>query len=222
MGPQGLQGLAGPAGPQGLQGPVGASGATGPQGPPGSGGEGVNFTRCTAKIDVAVVYQGAWTCRSALPHYVDNGDGTVTDTKSGLMWEKLTTACAGEISCFNEIYTWSSGAGDSNPDGSLYSTLAPQRNGYAPFLGVFKCYAGYCDWRIPTIGELRSIVSVGYPNCTSSPCIDPVFGPTQAAQYWSSTLSSGAMAWEVQFSNGIDESHVTNDFRYARAVRGGR
>jgi hypothetical protein len=223
-GAQGLAGAAGPIGPQGLQGPVGATGATGPPGPPGSGGGGGNnFTGCTAKIDFAVIYQGVWTCRSALPHFVDNGDGTVTDSKTGLMWEKLTTACAGEITCVNETYTWSSGAGDGNPDGSLYTSFLRQMNGYAPFLGVFNCFAGYCDWRIPTINELRSIVSIGYPNCTSPPCIDPVFGPTQAAQYWSSTLSDGvATAWEVQFSNGIDEGHVTNDFRYARAVRGGR
>ena len=43
---------------------------------------------CLVDGDVAVVQGGQWVCRSALPHYVDNGDGTVTDNETGLMWEQ--------------------------------------------------------------------------------------------------------------------------------------
>jgi hypothetical protein len=92
QGPHGIQGLIGATGPSGAvgspgpMGPTGAPGAQGPAGvqgvagPVGPSGGGASFTGCTAVIDSAVVYQGVWTCRSALPHFVDNGDGTVTDS----------------------------------------------------------------------------------------------------------------------------------------------
>jgi hypothetical protein len=219
-GAQGLQGVAGPVGPQGLQGPVGATGAPGPQGPAGSGGVGASFTGCSAKIDFAVIYLGAWTCRSALPHYVDNGDGTVTDSKTGLMWEKQTTACTGEITCVNDTYTWSFDAG-LNDNGTLYTTFLEGMNGQNPVFGSETCFNGYCDWRIPTVNELRSLLSAGSPNCTSPPCVDPIFGPTQASPYWSSTRLTGNQdrAWQVDFTLGFAEEHLVGDPRAARAVR---
>lgn len=215
-GAQGLPGVAGPIGPQGLQGPVGATGATGPQGPPGSSGGGPNFTGCTAKIDFAVIYQGAWTCRSALPHYIDNGDGTVTDSKTGLMWEKKTSACAGEITCVNDTYVWST---DSTPDGNLFLIFLAGMNGQYPFGGAETCFAGYCDWRIPTVNELRSLLNAGSPNCTSPPCIDPIFGPTQADWYYSSTGFADSRAWRVAFQLGVVEAHLGQEPFYGRAVR---
>jgi hypothetical protein len=175
-------------------------------------------------IDVAVVYQGAWTCRSALPHYVDNGDGTVTDSKTGLMWEKKTSACTGEITCVEDFYTWSTT--NANPDGTLYTTFLPGMNGQLLFGGSQTCFSGYCDWRIPTINELRSLVTVGFPNCTSALCIDPIFGPTQpaGADYWSSNLLANdpQSAWSVRFSDGATSSRSLSSLLFARAVRGGR
>ena len=219
VGPVGATGGLGPMGPQGSQGPVGATGATGPQGLPGSGG--ANFAGCTAKIDFAVIYQGAWTCRSALPHYIDNGDGTVTDSKTALMWEKKTTACAGEITCVNDTYIWSSD-NTVDPQGSLFEIFLAGMNGQQNIVGgSYTCFSGYCDWRIPTINELRSLVSVGFPNCTSAPCIDPMFGPTQAFFYWSSTplAAGGDRVMEVDFAQGTAEEHIVSAARAARAVR---
>jgi hypothetical protein len=223
MGAAGSNGAQGPAGAQGVAGPMGATGATGPQGPQGPAGTGgnVNFTGCTAAIDDAVVYQSAWTCRSALPHYVDNGDGTVTDSKTRLMWEKKTTACAGEVTCRDDTYTWSTG--DNNPDGTLYSTFLPAMNGELYFGGSYTCFSGYCDWRIPTINELRSLLSAGFPNCTSSSCFDPIFGPTQPV-YWSSSPLPGnaGNAWVIDLGDGVVAGTNETITHFARAVRGGR
>ena len=216
-GATGAQGLQGVAGPQGLQ------GATGPQGPMGVGG-GTNFSGCTKVIDSTVVYQGAWTCMSALPHYVDNGDGTVTDSRTGLMWEEQTESCTGEITCVNDRYLWSTG--DNNPDGTLYTTFLSGLNGQSLFGGSENCFAGYCDWRIPTINELRSLVSMGPPNCASGPCTD-MLGGTRNAPYWSSSslASDAGSVWLVDFRDGsVFSASKDNGNAPAevRAVRGGR
>jgi hypothetical protein len=167
-------------------------------------------------VDIAVVYQGAWACRSALPHYVDNGDGTVTDNQTGLMWEKKDGTCtvAGPH-CWTNFYTWT--VTGTAPDGTLYTDFLPQLNDTT-------CYAGYCDWRIPKLGELRSVVTstnCGYP---PSPCIDPIWGPTQADfLYWSSSSAAGnpGYAWGIYFFGEVSSS-PKNSLSYARAVRGGR
>jgi hypothetical protein len=68
------------------------------------------------------------------------------------------------------------------------------------------CFANYCDWRIPTLGELKSIVTPPFPNCNLPPCIDPVFGETSFSFYWSSTTFAGSQgsAWAVIFVNGLE------------------
>jgi len=70
------------------------------------------------------------------PSYTDNGDGTITDNVTGLMWEKTT---------------------DKNGDGVInyYDKLT-----YAEALaGASTCSTGgYSDWRLPTIKEQYSLI----------------------------------------------------------------
>ena len=190
---------------------------------------------CGAEGDVAVVHNGAWMCKSALPRYVDNGNGTVTDNKTGLMWEKKlssadatclsATQAINGVRCQQNTYNWSANhAPWTDPTGTLYSDFLQALNGLNVANGA-ACFAGYCDWRLPTIAELRTILSAPYP-CAPSPCLDTAtFGPTQAAFYWSSSSPAGDpdAAWGVDIANG----GVGNNFKvdvdmYARAVRTGR
>jgi len=248
-GPQGLAGVTGAMGPAGAIGPTGATGpagatgatgvigATGPQGPQGiQGVAGTNGTNGTgapvcAASDTVVSYQGALVCKSTLPRYVANGDGTVTDNQTGLMWQMQTSTCGGEITCYTNTYTWSSTG--TAADGTLYTTFLATLNGgdyYSPSAGQDvsagpgACFANHCDWRIPNIVELKSILLSLYP-CGTSPCIDPAFGPTQVSFYWSSSSLAGGplFPWIVLFANGFvdNDSFKSNDF-YARAVRDGR
>lgn len=147
--------------------------------------------------------------------FIVHGDGTVTDTRTGLMWQQTTDD--GSIRDKDNTYTWSTGA-PYNPDGTAFFTFLATLNGPTPF-------AGYGDWGLPTITELQTIVDLAQPGCGSgSPCIDQtVFGPTQASFYWSATSLAGSPndAHVVGFFNGFVGSGLKTNFSYVRAVRGG-
>ena len=85
-------------------------------------------------------------------------------------------------------------------------------------------FAGHCDWRLPTIVELNSIVDLTAAGCGGgSPCIGSVFGPTQASLYWSSTTFAGGphFAWLVLFFDGSPDNFSKFNTFYGRGVRGG-
>ena len=159
--------------------------------------------------------------------FVDNGDGTVTDVDTGLMWEQKTTAVGSGVNLadphdVDNTYTWSTGT--NKPDGMAYTDFLGALNGGTSPDGVATsgCFAGHCDWRLPTVEELQTILLAAYP-CGTSPCIDSAFGPTQSNYYWSATTSAGApdRAWDVYFYDGIVNDDYKTSCNYVRAVRGG-
>jgi len=104
------------------------------------------------------------------------------------------------------------------------SGLAPAANGsaYTNLLLTLNngCFAGSCDWRVPTLTELQTIQQ---EPCAGSPCIDAAFGPTYPARYWTSTdnLDQPTSGWTVNFQNGtLDSWNRASDYA-VRAVRGG-
>lgn len=147
------------------------------------------------------------------PRFIDGGDGTVTDNLSGLQWEKKTDDAT--VHDQDNLYTWS--AGGTAGDGTVYVTFLPTLNGAG--------FAGQHDWRLPTLAELLGIVQPAYPNCSTPPCIDPTFGPTDsttaAAAFW--TVNTFLQqAWYVGFDAGYPGSYLTKTTpSAARAVRGG-
>ena len=70
------------------------------------------------------------------PNYTNNGDGTVTDNITGLMWSQTT---------------------DLNGDGSINYNDKLTYDEAVAFVKTFVL-AGYSDWRLPTIKELYSLI----------------------------------------------------------------
>ncbi|HPQ40600.1 MAG TPA: DUF1566 domain-containing protein [bacterium] len=142
---------------------------------------------------------------STVPQYQDNGDGTVTDLSTGLMWQKTPDQ---------------DGDGDLDSDDKLSFDDAVAA---APGCQL----AGYVDWRLPTIKELYSLMDFNGvdPSGASGtppdlvPFIDTdyfdfVYGDEGTgerlidAQYWSSTeyvsttMGGDATAFGVNFADG--------------------
>jgi Protein of unknown function (DUF1566) len=195
-------------------------GGRGPIGPPALA------LTCTGDTPYLVIAGGALACR---PRFVDNGDQTVTDNKTGLMWEKKEGCGSADFlnpRCVENTYTWSAASPFTDPTGTLFSDFLERLNDLKTTNDgtATPCFANHCDWRIPTIGELRSILSAQYPLCTAAPCIDQSFGPTQEPYYWSSSSYASApnFVWLVGFHDGGVGFSSKNSAFSARAVRGGR
>lgn len=141
--------------------------------------------------------------------YIDPGDGTITDTCTGLMWQKdagnnFSTWYGALEYCDKLILTknhaWAS---DADLEGGVITTDDVQ----------------YSDWRLPNIRELQSIVNYGQSN----PAIDSSKFTTTQSYYWSSSTAVGepSRVWMVNFTNGsvITDPDKTTFGYYIRAVR---
>lgn len=133
--------------------------------------------------------------------YTDHGDGTVTDSATGLMWAKCTqgqsvTTCTGSPTFLN----WSEALTAADT-----ATLA-----------------GHTDWRLPNINELQSLVETG---CFSPSINSTLFPGTQRTFYWSSTTYNDIgpnYARGVNFQDGKLGHYTKDNFVPVRLVRGGR
>jgi hypothetical protein len=129
--------------------------------------------------------------------FVDHGDGTVTDTCTGLLWQKDTADVNGDGVVSPE---WDGG------DAVVWREALEYCEGLS--------FAGHDDWRLPNVRELQSIVDYG----RWDPAIDPVFGAL-SSWYWSSSTSAlyPDYAWGVDFGGG-----GVGGSGYAIGVKGGR
>jgi hypothetical protein len=158
----------------------------------------------------------------SLGRFQDNGDGTVTDRQTGLTWEQKDDL--GGIHDKDNFYSWATSG--TTPNGTAFTTFLGTLNNGTSSDGtaISGCFAGHCDWRLPTSAELQTIVDLSAPGCGSgSPCIYAELGPTVALNYWSSTTyaSNPSYAWVVGFLDGSPGATSKTNGNFVRAVRGG-
>jgi hypothetical protein len=144
------------------------------------------------------------------PRFTDNGNGTVTDNLTELIW--LKDAGAGGSMSWNEALTYCNNLADGDcglKDGSV---------------------AG--DWRLPNVRELNSLIHYG----VAIPALPDTAGTGQCSEgdpfnnvpskgfYWSSTTYAGhtPFAWGVSTHYGSVYYEVkANPSPYVWPVRGG-
>ena len=117
--------------------------------------------------------------------FIDNGDGTVTDRATNLMWQK-----GGSF----DMVAW----GDAK--------------GYMEQLNLHH-FAGYSDWRLPTLEELTSMMECSWKN--RDLFIESVFD-SQQKTCWSSDTNGPRRAWKVNFHLGYI---IDNPIEYKNSVR---
>ena len=144
----------------------------------------------------------------ALPSspFTDNRDGTVTDSNTGLMWKKCSEGQSG------------TNCSEGNAKTSKWNVASKQ----AQTLNNMGGFAGYKDWRIPSVEELTSIVE------KNSNCIEPaiklsIFPNTPSDIFLSSTpfTESRDVAWVVHFAVGGKTAYNKDYLFNVRLVRGG-
>lgn len=130
------------------------------------------------------------------PRFSDNGNGTVTDNLTGLVW--LGQAGSGFGTWATAMHWAAQRASGSSglTDGSVVG-----------------------QWRLPTIKELSSLVNAG-ANSPALPAGHPFTG-VQSNWYWSST-SFSTYAWVVDLKDGnVASTSKTSNF-FVWSVRGGQ
>ncbi len=178
------------------------------------------FSTALTKADTKAAANGT-ACR-----YIDNGDGTVSDLDTGLMWQQSDDNDG--LTDKDNTYAWSAVSPLEAPNGTAFTEFLGGLNNCESGDGatVIGGYGGHCDWRIPQINELKTILLEPFP-CGTNPCIDQsVFGPTNASSwYWSSSTDSSfgpGNARFISFDVGTALPGSKNNTRVqVRAVRGG-
>jgi hypothetical protein len=138
---------------------------------------------------------------SAAPRFSDNGDGTVTDAYTCLMWLK-NASCVGQqlwddVDTSAKLGAIIDGASCTDYTGGTYS-----------------------DWRVPSLSELIELST-----SESKYFVKPTapFTGVQADYYWSSTTFATvtAFAWNVNFDNGGVGRSVKSNPDFVWPLRGG-
>ena len=133
--------------------------------------------------------------------YDIHGDGTVTDTVTGLMWMQCSLGQDPDANC-------SGNATEHNWQEALEAAEA-------------STSATYTDWRLPNIKELSSLAARDRYN----PAINStIFPNTSSDWYWSASplANNSNLAWLLYFNYGDDSRNFRSYDFHVRLVRSGQ
>jgi hypothetical protein len=141
-----------------------------------------------------------------IPRFSDNGDGTVTDALTGLIWLKNTscgfTNWSDALTFANSLHDGWTGDGSGGDCGLSDGSSAN-------------------DWRLPNLRELQSLIDFSSYN-PALPSGHP-FTDVQTSYYWSSTTGAfnSDSAWVVYGYSGNVYNYFKSNTYYVWPVRGG-
>jgi len=145
------------------------------------------YTSYAAGDDGAVQAGAAWP----QPRFADQGDGTVLDLLTGLVWSRDADPMVRRDPDFDDQGV----AGDGAVDWARALAYVDKLNAEA--------FLGYTDWRLPNRRELMSLVDYG----RSGPAL-PLYHPFEqiaAGPYWSATslYENPSRAWTLDPDDGM-------------------
>jgi hypothetical protein len=137
------------------------------------------------------------------PRFVENADGTMSDTLTGLTWSKEGLV--------------------PGPD----ACLPGRRRSLRGALDLLTClnahgYLGRKDWRLPNRNELASVVNRGQAD--SAAWLKTLgFSGVQSDSYWSSStfVPAASNGWSVNLHDGAVTTYAKPHDIYVWPVRGG-
>ena len=152
----------------------------------------------TRVLYLSILLGSALFAQSANAAFTDNGNGTVSDTVTGLMWQRCAkgqiwsgSTCSGNAT----TYTWDAAA------------------------AITDSFAGQTDWRLPNLTELQWLLNPG-----SSPTRDTTTFPNTpvASFFWSGSPYAPLplLAWAVNSDFGDTVASYKASNYYVRLVRG--
>jgi hypothetical protein len=139
--------------------------------------------------------------------FMDNGDGTITDQRTGLTWEKLSED--GSIHGGGP-YTWFE---------AITVKIAA--------LNTTPCFAGHCDWRLPNVIELQTLSDYGrnppYPPAFLDNCFSgcDVLTCSCGVGRWTSTNYRPIAGYAFVVDDGKVAGSLKTLTWTVQAVRGG-
>lgn len=137
--------------------------------------------------------------------FIDHGNGTVTDIRTGLMWQRCMMGYT-----FSDNGTPGVLADDSCAPSATITFLWQQALQGAVDHNTQGGFGGFTDWRVPNIKELISIVEHKCANPAINTTIFPGTPPT--AELFSSTPGNDGVSKTtvllLQMQTGLDTSTV--------------
>lgn len=159
-------------------------------------------------LGCATLLQAQPVCSTSVPEstptaeFTDSGNGTVTHSKTGLVWKR----CA-------EGQSWTGGTCTGSASAATWANAFKA--------AVTASTAGFGDWRLPNLKELRSIVE---ERCYGSAINASVFPNAPASYFWSASATAlfSSSAWVVNFDNGSASTYGKSYAYQLRLVRAGQ
>jgi hypothetical protein len=157
----------------------------------------LNIVEAKTKIKEKDIQQNSTT--SADKRFIDNGDETITDTKTNLMWMKQDSYLRSGhwLHWFESI--------------KYVKNLNEEQ------------FANYMDWDLPSIEELKSLYEPEKLNSSQigremKIYIDPIFAKKGSGGHWSGEKNGVHSAFGLIYNNGSVFSHPKKS-RARKAVR---